>query len=213
MDFAAEAARLEENTEQTPPEPDNETTPAARPCEPSPEDVKDYIVEETNLTAAEVEEAAHHYRDQFHYSGLSIYYLVGQDHGVNPAQVFETVQRDFSLDITNLPPELNTVDLTAEIARITPINDFEREDGSKGKVCNVILKDDTGRCVLTLWDDTTQCIDELETGDTVRIEDGYSKVASDYCQSRLGCDVEVRLGDEGTLLRNSGDEWAAISEA
>ena len=122
-------------------------------------------------------------------------------------------QRSFSLDIDALQPEMNSVDLTAEVAQITDINTFDRDDGSTGKVCNLILEDDTGRCVLTLWDDATALTAELEDGDTVRIENGYSTEASDYCQSRFDCDVEVRLGDDGTLLRKNGDEgWTTLAE-
>lgn len=182
------------------------------PGEPAPHEVRDYIVDETDLTAAEVEDAATTRSEACKYlTELSAYYLVALDHGLQPAEIFETVQRSFSLDIDALQPEMNSVDLTAEIARITVINTFDRDDGSTGKVCNLILKDDTGRCVLTLWDDATALTAELEDGDTIRIENGYSTEASDYCQSRFDCDVEVRLGDEGTLLQKQDDDWMIVT--
>lgn len=107
---------------------------------------------------------------------------------------------------------MNSVDLTAEIARITSINTFDRDDGSTGKVCNLILEDETGRCVLTLWDDATALTADLKDGDTIRIENGYSTEASDYCQSRFDCDVEVRLGDTSALLQRQDGDWVTMKE-
>lgn len=189
------------------------TTVTSRPCEPSPEKVRDYIVAETDLTAVAVEDAVTTRSEDCKYlTELSAYYLVALDHGLQPAEVFETVQRSFSLDIAALQPEMKSVDLTAEIDRITEVNTFERDDGSEGQVCNVILQDETGTAVLTLWDDDTALVDELGGGDTVRIENGYSKVANDYCQDRLGCEVEVRLGDSSTLLQKQDGTWTTMKK-
>lgn len=188
------------------------TTAAARPCEPSIDQMLDYLTENTDKTRATIKTEIGTLRDEYRFlTPLAAAYRVGQQNGLQPAEVFETAQRSFSLDIDALQPEMNSVDLTAEITRITSINTFERDDASTGKVCNLILEDDTGRCVLTLWDDATALTAELEDGDTIRTENGYSTEASDYCQSRFNCDVEVRLGDEGTLLRKSNGTWKELN--
>ena len=202
-----------QHSDSSEPDPSSDNEDIGTPGEPAPHEVRDYIVNETDLTAAEVEEAATTRSEDCKYlTELSAYYLVALDHGLQPAEVFETVQRSFSLDIDALQPEMNGVDLTAEIGQITAVNTFARDDGSTGKVCNLILEDDTGRCVLTLWDDATALTAELENGDTVRIENGYSKTASDYCQDRLGCEVEVRLGDSSTLLQKQDGTWTTMKE-
>lgn len=203
-----------QHSDPSEPDPSSDSEDIGTPGEPAPHEVRDYIVDETDMTAAEVEDAATTRSEESRFvSELSAYYLVALDHGLQPAEVFETVQRSFSLDIDALQPEMNSVDLTADIAQITSINTFARDDGSTGKVCNLILEDDTGRCVLTLWDDATALTAELKDGDTVRIENGYSTEASDYCQSRFDCDVEVRLGDDRTLLRKQEDsDWKAVND-
>lgn len=185
---------------------------AARSCEPSIDQMLDYLTDHTGMARETVKSEIDTLRDEYQFlTPLAAAYRIGQQHGLQPAEVFETVQRSFSLNIANLQPELNSVDLTADTAQITSINTFDRDDGSTGKVCNLILEDGTGRCILTLWDDTTALTAELENGDTVRIENGYSTVASDYCQSRFDCDVEVRLGDDGTLLQKQDNDWMTVT--
>ncbi|MEK6856396.1 MAG: SOSS complex subunit B family protein, partial [Nanoarchaeota archaeon] len=42
--------------------------------------------------------------------------------------------------------------------------------GKKGKVCNAVLKDDSGEIKLTLWNEE---VDKVEVGDKVRIINGF----------------------------------------
>lgn len=189
------------------------TKAAARPCEPSVEQLVEHITENTDQDAEAVRGEITELQNKYRFlTPLAAAYKVGQQYRVQPAKAFETVQRSFSLDIDALQPEINSVDLTAEVAQITDINEFTRDDGSEGKVCNVILTDETGRCVLTLWDDTTQLRDRLATGETVRVEAGFSKVASDYCESRFNCSVEVQIGDDGRLLQQQDGAWTTLCE-
>lgn len=212
MDFAAEASQLNENPETT--ELSNtDVGEASRPCEPSVDQLVDYITENTRYGADAVRDEITELQNKFRFlTPLAAAYMVGQQYELQPAEAFATVQRNFSLDIDGLQPEMNSVDLTAEVTQITDVNEFTRDDGSAGRVCNVILTDETGRCVLTLWDDATGLTDQFEVGDTVRIESGYSKVASDFCQSRFNCSVEVRVGDDGTLLQKQDGDWTTINE-
>jgi hypothetical protein len=187
-------------------------TPAATTAilrEPTPQQLRAYIVKNVESDREAVEAAVAEQQDQFPFlTEIAAYYLVAQGHGLQPADVFETVQRDFSLEIEALEPEMNSVDLTATVKQITTINTFQK-DGGQGKVCNVILTDDSaGTATLTLWDEQTSAVDELAPGDAVRIENGYSKTASDYCQDRFDCTVEVRVGD-GELLRQEQSEWTS----
>lgn len=193
--------------------PDTTTPEAASPEEmiPDADELQQYLADHTDHTTIELTQAVTALQDEFQFlTSVSAYYLLGQRLGVDLADAFETKQQAFSLDIANLQPEMNSVDLAAAVDQITAINTFSRDDGSDGKVCNIILKDETGKCVLTLWDDDTAYRSELEPGETVRIEGGYSKMASDYCQNRFNCSVEVRIGD-GQLLRKQGEGWTPVS--
>lgn len=196
------------STETVEPQPvQKQAQPGQQDLEPSPEELRDFLSERSDRDPDSLEEQARRIRDGIQFlDPVAAYYIVGQELGIDVAAAFETKQREYSLDIDALQPDMNQLDLTATVQRITDINTFERDDGSKGKVCNLILTDDTGRCVLTLWDDATQLTAELAQGDTVRVENGYSQTASDYCQNRLGCEVEVRIGDGKLLKKDDGEE-------
>ncbi|QLG61955.1 OB-fold nucleic acid binding domain-containing protein [Halorarum salinum] len=189
-------------------------TAAVSPKEPAPQEVREYILDNTDLTADTLTGARNEVQAEISFlSDVAAYYLIAQRHGLDPAEFFQTKKQAYALKVGNLRPEMRSADLTATVKQITPINEFERDDGSDGKVCNIIVGDQTGKAVVTLWDEDTAYASEFESGDKLRIEDGYTKMASDFCQSRFGCEVELRLGNDGTLLKQTGtgDEWVPVT--
>ncbi|WP_207587084.1 OB-fold nucleic acid binding domain-containing protein [Halomontanus rarus] len=190
---------------------DTEEPSESATMEPSPDKLQSHLVESTDKTADELAAEKDALQNEIGFlTDVAAYYLLGQQYDIDLAAVFNTQQRSYSLDIENLQPEMNSVDITGTVKQITAVNEFTRDDGTEGKVCNVILTDSTGKAVLTLWDDATQLTNDLEPGDTVRIKNGYSKLASNFCQSRFGCDVEVRIGD-GTLLKKANEDWTMLA--
>jgi replication factor A1 len=71
------------------------------------------------------------------------------------------------------------------------VRTFDRDDGSEGRVANLVLGDETGRIRVTLWDENTELIDAFEPGDSVELVDGYVR-------EREG-DLELHVGDRGTI--------------
>jgi len=71
------------------------------------------------------------------------------------------------------------------------VRTFDRDDGSKGRVANMVLGDETGRIRVTLWDDRTELIDAFDPGESVELVDGYVR-------EREG-DLELHVGDRGTI--------------
>lgn len=71
--------------------------------------------------------------------------------------------------IKDLEARQGNVNLTFEIIEKEDIREFEKF-GKQGRVCNAIGKDDTGTIKLTLWNDD---IDKVNTGDIVKIENGW----------------------------------------
>lgn len=181
--------------------------------EPTTAEIRTYILDETELGDDDLTAACEDVQANIPFlSAVAAYYLIAQRHELEPAEFFETKQQSYALDVGNLRPQMRSVDITASVKRITPINEFERDEGSDGKVCNIIVSDETGTAVVTLWDDDTAYASEFQQGDKLRIDDGYTKVASDFCQNRLGCEVELRVGDDGTLLKRADDEWLSVMD-
>jgi replication factor A1 len=71
------------------------------------------------------------------------------------------------------------------------VRTFDRDDGSEGRVANLVLGDETGRIRVTLWDENTELIDAFAPGDSVELIDGYVR-------ERDG-DLELHVGDRGTI--------------
>jgi replication factor A1 len=55
------------------------------------------------------------------------------------------------------------------------LRQFQRKDGSTGHVANIHVSDDTGRIRVTLWDEQTEIIHEIDIGTKLQITDCYAK--------------------------------------
>lgn len=73
------------------------------------------------------------------------------------------------MTIKDLQARQGNVNLTAEVAEKADVREFEKF-GKKGKVCNAVIKDATGKVKLTLWNED---IDKVNVGDTIKIENGW----------------------------------------
>ena len=71
------------------------------------------------------------------------------------------------------------------------VRTFDRDDGSEGKVSNLVLGDSSGRVRVTLWDEQADRATELEAGETVEVIDGYVK-------ERDG-QLELHVGNRGAV--------------
>jgi replication factor A1 len=71
--------------------------------------------------------------------------------------------------VKDLGARQGNVNITLEISEKGDVREFEKF-GKKGKVCNAVGKDSTGKIKITLWNDD---IDKVNTGDTVKIENGW----------------------------------------
>ncbi|VVB90036.1 Replication factor A [uncultured archaeon] len=61
------------------------------------------------------------------------------------------------------------------VSGIDEIREFERQDGTKSKVSNIYVSDDTGRIKVALWGEHAELVNELDIGSEVRIIDAYAK--------------------------------------
>src|SRR2546428_10712984 len=73
------------------------------------------------------------------------------------------VLEELGVDVAEWPPiatleENAEVSIRGEVVAVTPVRDFPRQDGTKGRVVNVTLKDGTGACRVVLWDDDVELV-------------------------------------------------------
>ncbi|WP_318567209.1 single-stranded DNA binding protein [Salinigranum marinum] len=93
--------------------------------------------------------------------------------------------------VEDLSLGLSDVNLRGRVLATDSVRTFDRDDGSEGRVANLVLGDPTGRVRITLWDDRADLADEFSEGESVEIVDGYVR-------ERDG-DLELHVGDRGSV--------------
>jgi len=121
--------------------------------------------------------------------------LSGVEVSVDNARLEDDVEIDVHLQDTyrveDLSLGLSDVDLVGELLATDEVRTFDRDDGSTGKVSNLVVGDETGRVRVTLWDDMADRAEALSPGPTVEVVDGYVR-------ERDG-DLELHVGERGAV--------------
>jgi replication factor A1 len=98
------------------------------------------------------------------------------------------------MKINELKPKTGNVELTAIVISMDAARDFDK-DGKKGKVAKAVIKDETGECKLTLWNEET---DKIKVGEKIKIVNGWAnewKGEIDVSAGKFG-KIEVIERDE-----------------
>ncbi|MFU8767479.1 MAG: OB-fold nucleic acid binding domain-containing protein [Candidatus Methanoperedens sp.] len=77
--------------------------------------------------------------------------------------------------------------VTGFVSGLDDIREFERQDGTKNKVANIYISDDTGRIKVALWGEHADIVNELDIGSEISIVDAFAK-------SGLNEEVELSAG-------------------
>ncbi|MBU7043252.1 MAG: hypothetical protein HXS47_06635 [Theionarchaea archaeon] len=107
------------------------------------------------------------------------------------------VEEQEYLHIKDLINGMSNVNIVGRVLGYTEPREFQRKDGSRGAVTNVILADKTGKTALTLWDHEVRMTEQIERGDILKIVDGNTR------QGTRG--VQVHLG-RGKIILNPEDD-------
>lgn len=122
---------------------------------------------------------------------------------VNAARV--EVDPDTEIDVTanetdsigGLSLGQSDITLVGRVLATEPVRTFDRDDGSEGRVSNLVLGDETGRVRVTMWDEQAECVEDLSEGESVEIVDGYVR-------ERDGT-LEVHVGSHSAIERINED--------
>ena len=74
------------------------------------------------------------------------------------------------MKINELKPKTGNVDIVATVVNIDAPREFDK-DGKKIKVVKATIKDETGDCKLTLWNEETE---KIKNDDKIRITNGWA---------------------------------------
>ena len=112
------------------------------------------------------------------------------------------------MEIKDLQPRQGKVEITLEITEKGDVREFEKF-GKQGRVCNAIGKDDTGTIKLTLWNDD---IDKVNTGDIVKIENGWVGEWQGELQLSTGKFGKLEVVEGGSDEESASEPTAASAE-
>ena len=65
--------------------------------------------------------------------------------------------------------------VSGHVSGLEEIREFERPDGTKNKVSNIYISDNTGRIKVALWGEHAELVNELDIGSEIRIIDAFAK--------------------------------------
>ncbi len=123
--------------------------------------------------------------------------LVAHDLGVSDSSE-EQLQK-----ISGITPNSGNVKLIAKVMTVFPAKEFNRNDGTIGRVANLIVADDTGSIRLTLWDERA---DLVKTGD---VEVGQNYQIAGYVKEGYS-GIEVNIGNNGVFCQTDEKVEARI---
>ncbi|MFC6954105.1 single-stranded DNA binding protein [Halorubellus litoreus] len=116
---------------------------------------------------------------------------------VNVDDVEPAPDTDVNVDVSGestidgLSLGLSDVNVKGKVLDTESVRTFDRDDGSEGKVANLVLGDETGRVRVTMWDGQAETVNEVAAGDSVEVVDGYTR-------ERDG-DLELHVGERGAI--------------
>jgi replication factor A1 len=168
------------------------------------DEVVEKIEKQTNLPRTEIMENVN--RKYQELGGLitkeGAAYLVARDLGIELPTSFRRLQ------MKDIAPGMKNINVCGRIFRISQINEFERSDGSKGKVVNMFVSDGTSYVRLPLWNEQADLVESesVKLGDTIQIMNGLAK------ENVFG-DIEIALGRFGGVKQiEDTTEFSSVEE-
>jgi replication factor A1 len=98
--------------------------------------------------------------------------------------------------IEDIRADMNNINVSGRVLDIGEIRTFEKKDGSAGRVGNLLLGDSTGKIRLTLWDEKTSFLDEIDFDETIEVLHAYSR------ENAFNQQVELNLGSRGIIQKS-----------
>jgi len=155
------------------------------------------IKEKSNLTEQEINSKIEDKMAQL--SGLiskeGAAHIIANELGI---KLFEEISG--KLQIKNILAGIRNVETVGKVQQISTISEFQRQDGSQGKVANLIIADETGSIRVVLWGSQTDILKDLKENDIVKINSGYVKENNNRLEVHLNEKSKLTINPEGEII-------------
>jgi len=96
--------------------------------------------------------------------------------------------------VKDIKPNERGIDLTVKVVEVSPVKEVtSKKDGRTHRLEEVLVGDETGSVILTLWNDD---VGKLEEGDVIRIENAYTTVIRGSIRLNVGRYGKIERVDE-----------------
>lgn len=115
--------------------------------------------------------------------------------------------------IRDITPEIGNVNFVAKVVSVFGVREFNRNDGTIGRVGNLMVADETGSIRLTLWDDRADLIKDgnIEVGDCMEIS-GYAKDGYSGTEVNIGRYGVINRTDQNVEVRIESQKISEIRD-
>jgi len=155
------------------------------------------IKEKANISEEEINSKIKQKMDQL--SGLvskeGAAHIIANELGI---KLFEEVSG--KLQIKNILAGMRDVETVGKVQQMYPINEFQRKDGTPGKVANLIIADETGAIRIVLWGSQTDVLKDIKENDIVKIISGYTRENNNRLEVHLNEKSKLEINPEGEIV-------------
>ncbi len=111
--------------------------------------------------------------------------------------------------IKDLQAKQGNVNIEVDVVEKGDVREFQKF-GKPGRVCTAIVKDETGECKLSLWNEQ---IDQVNAGDKVRVSNGYVSEWQGELQLTAGRMGSLEVIGKGSADDTAKEESSPVAEA
>ncbi|MBW2988947.1 DUF2240 family protein [Candidatus Woesearchaeota archaeon] len=124
-------------------------------------------------------------------------HIIANDLGI---KLIEEAAAATRLQIKNILAGMRDVETVGKVQQTYPITEFQRKDGSPGKVANIVIADETGSIRVVMWGSQTDSLKDIKEGDVVKIISGYTRENNNRTEIHLGDRSKIEINPEGETL-------------
>ncbi|MEM1689909.1 MAG: OB-fold nucleic acid binding domain-containing protein [Candidatus Hadarchaeales archaeon] len=78
------------------------------------------------------------------------------------------------LKLAEVEPNMECLEVVGKVIEVSPVREFQRSDGTTGKVASIRIADDSGSLRVSLWGELAERVNDIRVNDVIRLIDVYS---------------------------------------
>ncbi len=121
---------------------------------------------------------------------------------VNPA-ISEPMPelQETTVKVADVKDGMRDVDVEGVVSAVSNVRTFSRADGTSGRVATLFLRDGTGEIRVSLWNEKTEGLEDVQKGSPIRISGAYTRPGLDgsaelQCSSSAGITIGREVQEE-----------------